>query len=152
MPGSARVVVYDSRMQAWFEPGGMGYDYIQRKTEQVVEEAKARAPRRTGYMASRIRRDMRPRAGMHVIGEARSPAHYSTYVHGGTPPQVGFRFLDGTPGPGSQGAWRVGAMSPWPAYARKGVRGQEANPFLSDALAAVMGGGVLPGWGTRLGG
>lgn len=127
------VVVYDSVITAMSLPGGMVWRYGFQKARRTATLARAGAPKRTGQMAASIDAEYegseRDSATMRVSADA--PA---LWVHEGTqgsnPDEKNIKprgkYLRLSPG----GGYGV-------VYA-KAVRGQKAQPFLTDALEAVI--------------
>ena len=123
-----RVVVYDSAIHRMNQPGGDVYRYTARKVRQTTLAARDFAPKRSGYLASRIEGEVRPRRSS-VRGFVRSRADYSRYVHEGTGPVI----------------YPHGDYLSVPKFKRSTlrvkrthVRGQRANPFLERALRFTM--------------
>lgn len=142
------IVVYDSRINSWFEPGGMAFNWTRERTIEASGRAKLLAPKRTGRLAASIRADTRPLAGNHVIGRLRSQAPYSLFVHEGTtgpiyatnafaPNFTPGRFLKVPPWYGAphKVIWADRSTKPWTPVP---VRGQSGQPFLSDAVEQIL--------------
>jgi hypothetical protein len=128
--GEVFMVVYDSKITAMSAPGGMVHTYADWKCETVLVAAKALAPKRSGRLAGGIRKDVRQTSRDRVVGRVRATARHSQWVHEGTrTPIVPVN------GPYMRVPAFIGA-----AYRvnRVMVRGQAANPFLTDAMAIGM--------------
>lgn len=135
--GETTVVVFDSKITAMNLPGGQVYRYADHKTESVLRAAKAFAPKRSGRLAGGIRKDVRTTSRDRVVGRVRSTARHSKWVHEGTYGPIVAR------GTASHGMMRLPAYQgapPGKTILRPRVRGQEANPFLTKALAVGLAG------------
>lgn len=117
-----------------FHPASGPDRHLQRKTSEVARLAVALAPKRTGWMASRIKASRnRDEKGRFTFGySVTSPVRYSLYVHEGTKPHRYGKW------PGAMQFWGTGR------YMGKLVTtndvkhpGNRAQPFLQDALIAM---------------
>jgi hypothetical protein len=131
--GEVVFVVYDTKIDAMNAPTGQVYRYVEHKTESSLRAAKLFAPKRTGRLAGGIRMDVRQTSRDRVVGRVRSTRYYSQWVHEGTGP---FIFPDGDylSLPAFRGA------PPGRRIKRPFVHGQDANPFLANALAVGLAG------------
>lgn len=129
--GEVYVVVYDTKVDAMNTPGGDVYRYVDHKTEASMVAAKAFAPKRTGRLAGGIRKDVRTTSRDRVIGRVRSTRYYSQWVHEGTGPLIHAQG-DYMNLPAYRGA------APGHRIKRAVVRGQAANPFLTEGLSVGM--------------
>ncbi len=137
--GGNAVVVMDPAPLVYvnvFHTGSGPDRFIKRKANEVALLAKVIAPRRSGRMASQIHvsqnRDEKGRFafGYNVI----SPVYYSAYVHEGTDPHVYFSY----PGKMSfEGTKRFYGQMVYTDMIDH--PGNEANPFLQNALVAMVG-------------
>jgi hypothetical protein len=127
--GEAVFVVYDSKITAMNMPAGQVYRYVHFKTETSRDAAEMLAPKRTGSLAGGIRIDVRQTSRDRVVGRVRSTRHYSRWVHEGTGPFIFPNDGDYLSLPAFRGA------PPGRRIKRPFVHGQDANPFLANALA-----------------
>lgn len=135
-----KVILYESQIRGLVSSPSSGtFRYVRRKANQVQTIARINAPKRTGDLAASIGSpDFNIRYGGYVL-EARvsATARHALWVHEGTDrifPQKRMNpkllpFLWVHP------PWRQyrNSKQPW-------VEGQNPQPFLADALAAVMAG------------
>lgn len=132
------VIIYDSRVDAlWDARGPIGL-YANRIARRGQRYAKQEAPVRRGRMRKSIHGDTARRGRRHRIARVRSKAYYSYWVHEGTEANFGGKYLRGEPGRKSAGFWRPGMKNPWPKYTKRGVMGQDGNPFLERAMFRTM--------------
>lgn len=132
----AKVTVYESAIQSHFEPGGGVFKEAEIVGVQSVLRAKELAPKRTNRLAESVQRFGRgaaSRFGYTVTIAATAP--YAKYVLGGTrdiitPTHSTFLALH----PGNGFGW---------VYKRY-VHGQDATPFLSDAVSEILRGRGYP--------
>jgi HK97 gp10 family phage protein len=115
------VVVSDARLNEY------GPKYLRYKGKGIEELAKWGAPKRTGHLARNISRGVVTQAGSQSEVTVTASAHYSSYVHNGTK-----RIK-------AKGKGMSVPKYKWPASQsvrrkRKSVRGQKAQPFLTDAM------------------
>lgn len=130
MVTTTRVTIFPAAIQSHFEaPAGA----VSRDAESVGREsvsvAKARAPVRTGRLRESISFGRRPGKLSYTINVVAS-APYAPYVLEGTTSPItpwSGRFLSVPAFKGA--AKRVGLQY---------VRGQRANPFLSEAVSAIL--------------
>lgn len=125
------IQVYDSRIDAWNFPGGMIYRWLRTIDDEVVLDAIARCPKRTGHLASTIRGTV---AGNQygVFAKVYADAHYASYVHEGTHTPI----VPTTANYLKWNGWGIWARpKPW---RRPEVRGQASQPFLREALRDVL--------------
>ena len=133
---TVRVQVYDSRIAAAFQPGGMVFGQMRSMSRQNRALAKAKAPARTGRMRDSIDSDVLPSRPFRTTYRVGVGADYAPFVLGGTTgpitPKRGARLwmrptphshLPINPRPGTHGRWPF-----------KSVRGQAANDFLNESL------------------
>lgn len=125
------VIVYDSAITAMVYPGGLVWRWANQKSRRVATLAKANAPKRTGQMAASISsyyvRSERDQVEVGVSAD--SPA---AWVHEGTARNgTGYIYPDGR-------FLRLPAEAGHPVTYLRRVRGQAAQPFLEDALEAVI--------------
>lgn len=127
-PGGVRVVVYDSRLDAFTLPGGDVYRYTQEKTRRAAVYAQMFAPVRSGALKASIRTDVRGLTSS-TVGRIRATARHAQWVHEGT---------DDIIYPEGEFLWVPVAKYATKRRKRDFVRGQRANPFLERALGAAM--------------
>lgn len=123
-------------------PGGEVFDWMTKQGRGIARKAVREAPWRTGKMRRSIRSRVTPSGANRTKIEVRCTAPYAEYVHNGTTgpivPQRGQDFLvlysnPDNPVGATQAGYGDWYMRPWPA-----VMGQEANPFLAEALAEFV--------------
>ena len=135
-----RVDVYDARIAAAFQPGGMVYGQMRTMSRQNQSLAKAKAPARTGAMRDSIDSDVRPSGLFRAAYRVGVGVDYAPFVLGGTTgpitPKRGallwmrpapHSHLPVNPRPGTHGRWPF-----------KSVRGQAANDFLIDSVRTTF--------------
>lgn len=138
--GGVRVVVFESAVDAMHQPGGMIYDEMRDAAREVAFLAKLDAPKRTGELAAGIRMASERRASRKKVGfYVRSDAPYSYWVHEGTG-QIYAKSRRGMSVPAYRESGPRGVA---PRRRRRTVRGQRANPFLTNNLRYVMAGVAL---------
>lgn len=129
--GNIRVVVHESKIVGMHLPGGDIHRYADALADETVRFAKIGAPKRTWKLANSIRKeiDMRGAARGRLVARVRADAKYSVYVHEGTGPLIY-----------PHGDWLSVPVAPFATKrkARAYVRGQQANPFLEEALGQAM--------------
>jgi putative component of toxin-antitoxin plasmid stabilization module len=128
--GEVRVVVYDSRIDAMSLPGGDIFRYTERKVRQTAIRAKGNVRSRTGRLAGSIRGDVRPLAKGMVVGRVRAGMYYAAWVHEGTTGPIYPESSSYLLVPIRKGSTRK--------MKRAWVHGQDANPFLEDALRSSV--------------
>ncbi|MCP2636766.1 HK97 gp10 family phage protein [Microbacterium sp. HD4P20] len=134
------VQVYDSRIAAAFQPGGMVFGEMRSMSRQNRTIAKANAPVRTGRVRDSIESDVQPSGVFSTTYRVGVGEDYAPFVLGGTSgpitakrgPRLMMRpapysHLPVNPSPGSGGRWPF-----------KSVRGQAANDFLTESLRATF--------------
>lgn len=108
--------------------------HLKQKTREVATLARAIAPKRTGWMASRIKASQsRDEKGRFTFGyHVSSPVRYSAYVHEGTKPHRYGKF------PGAMSFWGTNGFSGQHVFTDDIHHpGNRAQPFLRDALIAM---------------
>lgn len=128
--GSARVVVYDSKIDAMNFPGGMVHEYTRDRTRTAADLSRAFAPKRSGALAKSVHYTVRPRTSS-VVGRVSADARHATWVHEGT--------LDKTPITATGGGLMyLPAGGGYSARRLRAVRGQRAQPFLVEGMQAAL--------------
>lgn len=133
MAADVEVIIYDSAITAMSLPGGQVWRYGFQKARRTERLAKANVRSRSGYLASQIHAfyegSQRDQATMVVSADT----EYAAAVHEGSGDAEGLihpthhRFL------------RIDEGGGFGVSYHRSVRGQRANPFLTDALEAVIG-------------
>lgn len=113
-------------------PGGMVNRYVGRLAVEVVVEAAARAPVRTGAMKASIRLGGGSSNQYGCSERVSIGVGYGIYVTRGTGPLI--YSANGKPMPVGKSSGEPSDMWTW----RNVVRGQEANNFMAEALHSVM--------------
>jgi hypothetical protein len=123
-----RLIIYDTVIKSWSLPGGMTWRWARQRAVRIERLAKGNVHSRSGELAASISVDPEGARPNQVIMNVRAGAEHGLWVH------------EGTRGPITAGGkWmHLPAWGPHPATYAKSVRGQRANPFLSDALEVVM--------------
>lgn len=130
-----RVTIYDNQVDAMWSPaGGEVYGWLRRLGQEHLAVARRTTPRRSGNLAG----EFYPVPIMTPVGKRnwrytiRNDADYAAYVHDGTSGPI---YPHGThlwirPAPHSR--YQRGAR-------RLSVKGQSANPWITEAGAFVLG-------------
>ena len=139
------VVVYESQIDAMFQPGGEGVRYANTQARDVASDARSLAPERSGELRRFIRAvPSRSTGKRSVRSSVRSAARHSLWVHEGTAGDgAGYiyparkRAMKLPPGGptyhgGPSTSRHMGQK--FKAMKLKKVRGQKGNPFLRQAL------------------
>lgn len=135
--GGTRVVVFETVVDAMHQPGGMVWDTMSDAASEVAFLARLDAPKRTGELAAGIRKASEKRASRRKVGfYVRSDAPHSFWVHEGTG-QIYAKSRKGMSVPAYRESGPRGVA---PRVRRRSVRGQRANPFLTNNLRYVMAG------------
>lgn len=144
---TSRLVSYginESVIAGWtLRVDGLGQRYLRALTREVVFQSKLTAPRRSGNLANSI--DDRFRwANQYGAGRTvNATAPYARYVHEGTGGKGRKIWAKRSRGPGGQfsggrGWLPVGKSQGKITHYAHSVSGQDANPFIMQALLGVM--------------
>lgn len=147
---SISTVVYESQIDAMFQPGGDVVDYANDNARDVAIEARSLAPVRDGILRAFIRAvPSRSMGKRHVRSSVRSAARHSLWVHEGTRDMYGMADdWQKLPAGGPKDITNSNSRHPVPSHFRpmviRGRKGQRANPFLRNALRTAVN-----EWGVR---
>lgn len=139
-----RYGIHESVIAGWtLRVDGIGQRYLRSLTREVVFQSKLSAPRRSGRLANSIGEGFRW-ANQYGAGRVvRATAPYARYVHEGTGGRS--RKIWAKPNrtatgqfAGGRGWLPVGKSQGEKPIFRQWVYGQEANPFIQQALLSVM--------------
>jgi hypothetical protein len=122
------VRIDDAKIFGMASPGGMVWRWAFQRRRRVERVAKGLAPVRTGRLRESISGSYDPAPPDQVIMKVTASASYARYVHEGT----------GRIFPRHSKVLRIPAGNGYPKITRPSVRGQRAQPFLSEALYIVM--------------
>ena len=156
------VVVYESQLDAMFQPGGTGVRYANTQAREVASDARSNAPVRSGELSRFIRAvPSRSTGKRSVRSSVRSGARHSLWVHEGTAGDgAGYiyparkRAMKLPPGGptyhgGPSTSRHMGQK--FKAMRLKKVRGQKGNPFLRQALYDAVYESFIPARGVPRG-
>lgn len=131
---SVRIRVFDSRIHAMSLPGGMIYRWGAQVTREVADLARVTAPiarQDWGHgMPGRLKASHKHSVGANAIGvfgTVTNTAPYAKFVHEGTSTPI-------TPKTYPYMKFSINGRT----FRKQEVRGQSAQPWLSDAMLAVM--------------
>lgn len=125
---TTRVTVYDSQIQAHFEPGGAVYKDAEQVGRSSVVLSRANVHSRTGFLASSITFGRQPGGRLRYTIKLNAAAPYAKFVEGGTSGIAPGRWLHVHP-----------AYGGYPAFwTNRGVRGQRAQHFLANGMNAAL--------------
>jgi hypothetical protein len=128
-----RVSVNSSALDRMFLPGGDVWAWGRRVGLEMMEVAIATAPSRTGYLKTQHGFNQTPVGKQHARVTIYNDSDYARFVHGGTTGPITSNRAGGMltirPAPYSWFHREVPVMS---------VRGQSANPWLSNAMQDVL--------------
>lgn len=125
-----RIVIYDSAIAAMSLPGGSTWRWAFQRRRRVERLAKEFAPSRTGEMKRSIFGYYEPARPNQIVMEVWCQNDHAIYVHEGTTGPIlprDHKYMVLKP-----------AYGPYPISLQRSVRGQNAQPFLDNALQAVM--------------
>jgi hypothetical protein len=127
---TVRIRVFDSKIHSMALPGGSVHSWTKGVVREMEAEAIATCPRRTGAMATHHGHSVGTNAH-GTFGYVTNDADYAMAVH------------EGTHGPiRAVGNYMVVRPAPHSFYAqhtrRKTVAGQRAQPWIAEAMVAVL--------------
>lgn len=147
--------VHERAVQAYIVPGGEVNDLLWDICRSTRDIAKVKVPKRTSRLMRSIRANRpKPTGLLRAAGYVGANAKNALWVHDGTPPILasgkGYltvpRMNQGGPVNASgstlrkswiaAGGYKSGDSKPY--FTTKGVRGQNANPYLADALGVAL--------------
>jgi hypothetical protein len=123
------LVIYDSKIIAMSLPGGQTWRWARQRRARVERLAKMNVRSRSGELSRSIHGYYEPAPPNQVIMEVHAEAPHALWVHEGT---------DGPITSESGARMYLPPYGPWSGRRVHQVRGQQANPFLADALEEVM--------------
>lgn len=124
-----QIIIYGSVIASWSLPGGMVWKWARQRAVRIERIAKMNAPVRSGELRRSITSEYEGSLPYQVIMNVYADAEHGLWVH------------EGTTGPIRPLYGKIMTLPPYGAYPQvkaRFVRGQDANPFLADALDTVI--------------